>query len=331
MEGKRIMNKFLSQTWQIIFTGLVVVSVLLAACGNSSKPYTVGVVNVVPVLDNTVQGFIAGMADLGYIEGENVTYIHTEIINMDELDSVLQDIVKADVDLIMTTTTIAATAVQAATADTGIPVVFSTLADPIGVGLVKSLQQPGGNMTGLVIGPQEGRRLKWLLEMDTTIEHIYVPYNPDDPAPVSALQTLNDVAPQLGVELVTPKVRTVDDVIAAIENIPEGVDAVYLVADSLVSARGAEFVEATIELQLPLSGPSMADVENGLLTCYGPVQAYSGKQVARLADQILRGTEPSDLPVEIAEPYLGINLKTADAIGLQIPDDILLQADIIIR
>ncbi|MBN1876490.1 MAG: ABC transporter substrate-binding protein [Anaerolineae bacterium] len=325
------MNKSLHKSWKAILIGLVVISLALTACGDSQKTYTIGIVNVVSVLDNTVQGFITGMTDLGYIEGENVTYIHKEIIAMDDLDSVLQDMVKADVDLLMTTSTTAAKAIQEATAGTEIPVVFGTLADPVGAGFVESLKQPGGNMTGLVIGAQDDRRLGWLLDIDPAIEQVYVPYNPDDPAPVAGLTTLKEAAPKLGVELITPEIRTPDEVIAAIENIPAEADAIYLLADSLVSARASDFLEAALELQLPISDPSMDNIEKGLLTSYGPVQVNSGKQVARLADQILKGIKPSDLPVETAESYLGINLKTAEAIGLQIPEDILRQADIVVR
>ncbi len=325
------MNGFLHKGWRTIFTGLIVICLLLTACGNSKKTYTIGIVNVAPVLDLTVQGFITGMTDLGYVEGENITYVHKEVIAMDELDSVLQDIVKADVDLIMTTSTTAAKAIQKATTDTDISVVFSTLADPIGAGLVKSLKQPGGNMTGLVIGAQDDRRLELLVNIAPTIKQIYVPYNPDDPASTAGLTKLKEAASKLGVELITPEARTSDEVTVIIENIPAEVDAIYLLADSLISPRASDFIVVAIELRLPISGPSMNDVENGLLTCYGPVQNNSGKQVARLADQILKGIKPSDLPVETTESYLGVNLKTAEAIGLQIPEDILRQADVIIR
>ena len=135
----------------------------------------------------------------------------------------------------------------------------------------------------------------------------------------------------LGVELFTREARTPEEVAAAIENIPEEADAIFFLPDSLVSTRIFDFIKAAAELQLPTSGANTEIVKDGVLTAYAFEQINSGKQAARLADQIFQGVKPADLPVETAEFHLTINLKTAEAIGLDIPDEILLQADIIVR
>ncbi|MBN1993101.1 MAG: ABC transporter substrate-binding protein [Anaerolineae bacterium] len=317
-----------------ILFSLLVVSLLLPACGGATpgQTFTIGVVNILPALDDTVEGFKEGMLELGYIEGENVTYIGEENITMDELNAVLPEMVAADVNLILSTTTAATQAVQQATANTNIPVVFTSLVDPVGAGLVDSLRQPGGNITGITFGAQEGRRLEWLIRIAPGIEQIYVPYNPDDPAPVSALKTVRIAAAQLGVDLITPEVRNPEEVSAAIENIPPEADAIFLLPDTLVGTHTFDLMQAAIELQLPTSGASIdAAQDNNTLTVFGAKQSVSGKQAARLADQILRGIKPADLPVETAEFHLMINLRVAKAIGLNIPDEILLQADTIIR
>jgi putative ABC transport system substrate-binding protein len=276
-----------------------------------------------------MEGFKAGMAELGYIEGENITYIYDGATNsIDKLDSVAQDLVAADVDLILSITTSATQAAQRATVDTDIPVVFVPVTDPVGAGLVDSLRQPGGNITGVTFGIQEGRRLEWLVQIVPTIEQIYVPYNPEDRSAALALEMASETATELGVELITYETRNPEEVMAAIENIPEEADAIFLLPDSLTGAHNAEFVE----LQLPTSGPNPIDTKRyGILTSYGMEVSASGKQAARLADQIFQGIKPADLPVETAEFFLAINLKTAEAIGLDIPDEILLQADIIVR
>ncbi len=311
-----------------IFTAL-----LATACGGAEqKTYTIGVVNVLPVLDSTVEGFKEGMTELGYIEGKNVTYIHKEAIPINELNTVVQDMVKADVDLILSTTTAATKVVQQATANTDIPVVFTPLIDPVGVGLVNSLKQPGGNITGLIFGVQEARRLEWLVQIAPTIKQIYVPYNPEDPAPVSALEALNKTAAKLDVTLIPGEIRNAEEIEAAIANIPEEADAIFVLAvDSLVSSRSGDFIKAAVELQVPHSGANADAVQNGSLTGYGPTASSSGKQAARLANQIFKGIKPGDLPVETAEVYLAINLKIATDIGLDISDEILRQADIIVR
>ena len=119
---------------------------------------------------------------------------------------------------------------------------------------------------------------------------------------------------------------------AAVENIPAEADAVFSLPDSLLSTRLSDLVEAAVKLKLPVSGANIGVVKtHGVLISYGSDQNISGKKAARLAGQILQGVKPADLPVETAEVYLAINLKVANVIGLDIPDEILRQAEIIIR
>jgi putative ABC transport system substrate-binding protein len=313
----------------ILIVVFIIAGLLLTACGGGQKTYTIGVINLSPNQDVTVKGFQEGMTELGYTEGENITYIYegaTE--NIDKLDSVAQSLVAADVDLILSVTTPATQAAQRATADTDIPVVFVPVTDPVGAGIVDSLRNPGGNITGITFGTQEARRLEWLIQVAPTIEQIYIPYNPEDRSAVLALETVRAAATELDVELITREARNPEEVAAAVENIPEEADAILLLPDSVVGAHTTEFVE----LQLPTSGPNPKALEtHGVLTSYGWEQTAAGKQAARLADQIFQGIKPADLPVETAEFFSAVNLKTSEAIGLDVPDEILLQANIIVR
>ncbi|HNT77856.1 MAG TPA: ABC transporter substrate-binding protein [Anaerolineae bacterium] len=317
-----------------IFIWGIVFSLWLAACGGAPQPktYTLGVINPSLHQEETVEGFKEGMTKLGYIEGKNIIYLYEGPTDMDKLDSVAQGLVAADVDLILSITTSAAQAAQKATAGTDIPVVFIPVTDPVGAGLVDSLRQPGGNITGVTFGVQEGRRLEWLIQVAPTIEHIYVPYNPEARGTVLALETVSNAATMLGVELILCEVSTAEEVAAAFENIPEDADAIFFLPDSLLNERIGDWLEIAIELKLPTSGPNPMAVADGHLTAYGIDLAASARQeAARLADQILQGIKPADLPVETAEFFTAINLNTAKAIGLDISDEILLQADIIIR
>ncbi len=319
--------------WRI-FLGIIVFSLLLVACGGQ-KTYTIGVINFSPHQETTVEGFQEGMTELGYVEGKNVTYIYEGATSdTDELDAVAQRLVKADVDLILSLTTPATKAAQQATAGTDIPVVFIPVTDPVGAGIVNSLTNPGGNITGITYSSQEGRRLEWLIQIDPTIEQVYIVYNPQDQSPVLALEAVSETAAQLGVELITREASTSEEIAAAFENIPAEADAIFFLPDSVVNVRIQDWLELAIKLKLPTSIPNLGavDDDDGALTAYGIDLAVSARQeAARLADQILRGTKPGDLPVEMAEFYLAINLKTAKAIGLDIPDEILLQADTIVR
>ena len=311
----------------------MLVSLLLTACGDRPKTYTVGVINPSSYQEKTLEGFKEGMTEFGYIEGENITYIYEgTTADLDRLDAVAQGLVEANVNLIFSMTTPATLAAQQATAGTDIPVVFIPVTDPVGAGLVKSLKQPGGNITGVTFSAQEGRRLEWLVQIAPTVTEIYIPYNPEDRSAVLAMEMASAAAEKLNVGVIKRQVGSSEEVATAFENIPNEADAIFFLPDTVVSARIGDWLEMAIELKLPTSGPEPTGVEYGHLTAYGiDIAASAKQQAARLADQILRGTKPSDLPIEMAEFFLAINLKTAEAIGLDIPDEVLLEADIIIR
>ncbi len=313
---------------------LVLVSLVLAGCGGAVKTqtYTIGVINPSSNQESTVKGFKDGLAELGYIEGKNITFIYDGPVSTDKLDAVAQDLVKAKVNLILTITTPATLAAKRATAGTRIPVVFIPVTDPVEAGVVDSLKRPGGNITGITSTTLEGKRLEWLLQVAPAIKHIYIVYNPDDQSPVLALKTVSVTANKLGVELITYKATTPEEVKAAFENVPKEADAIFFLPDYLVNKNAANLLKQVNELGLPTSGPNATTVNDGALTGYGVDLAVSArKQAARLASQILQGSNPADLPVETAELYSAINLKTAKVIGLDIPDTILRQANIIIR
>jgi putative tryptophan/tyrosine transport system substrate-binding protein len=322
--------RYRHQYWLYIL--LFTISNLLFSCGDRPKTYTIGVINLTSGLDVTVEGFKKSMTEFGYAEGENITYLYEGATNsIKTLDAVAQGLVEANVDLILSVTTPATQAAQRATAGTDIPVVFVPVTDPVAAGLVKSLRQPGGNMTGVTFVLQEGRRLEWLVHIASSIEKIYIPYNPDDRSAALALEMASVTAAELGIELITREARTPEEVIAAIEQIPEEADAVFHLPDSLFTPHVAELIEIANTRKLPTSGPSNASIQDGALMVYGTRHDATAKQAARLADQILSGIKPADLPVETAESFLAINLKTAKRIGLEISDEVLRQADTIIR
>ncbi|HET9914371.1 MAG TPA: ABC transporter substrate-binding protein [Anaerolineales bacterium] len=313
---------------------LVIIGLPLTGCGGApkTKTYAIGVLNPSLNQEDTVKGFKEGMTELGYVEGKNIAYIYDGPVNVDQLDVVAQSLVKAKVNLILAITTSATKAAQKATADTDIAVVFIPVTDPVGAGVVTSLTKPGGNTTGVTTAIQEGKRLEWLLQVAPGIKQIYIPYNPRDPSPVLALKTVSETAAKLDVELITREVLTTDEAMTAFKNIPREADAIFFLPDSVVNARGADSYKLAIELGLPTSGPNVATVNDGALTAYGvDLTIAARQQAARLASQILQGTKPADLPVETTRLFAAINLKTAQAIGLDIPDDILRQANVIIR
>lgn len=322
------------QTRWMILAGVVILGLLLASCNGLKKPksHTIGVILYAPTLEMTWMGFKQSMADLGYIEGENVTFIYSgPIATIDQLAGVAEDLVKAQVDLILAISTPAAQAAKEATAGTGIPVVFVPLTDPVGAGLVASLTEPGGNMTGVTFGIQEARRLEWLTRIAPDVKHVYIIHNPDDNSVNLAMKTVVAAAANLGLEIIAREARTPDEIATALADLPEEADALYLLPDVKTEASLMDILAVANARGLPTSVANVERVQNGALFTFAFKQDRAGKQAARLADQILKGIKPADLPVETTEFFLAINLKTAQTIGLTLPGDILSQADTIYR
>jgi putative tryptophan/tyrosine transport system substrate-binding protein len=313
---------------------IAVAGLLFSGCVGAPKPktYTIGVILFAPTLELSYTGFKQGMADLGYVEGKNVTYIYSgPTDSIDKLDGVAQDLVKANVDLILSISTPATMAAKKATAGTDIPVVFVPLTDPVGAGVVTSLTQPGGNITGVTFGLQEVRRLEWLKKIVPSVKRVYILYNPNEGNATLALKTVNATAPGLGLEIIAQEAKTPEDITSALADLPEDIDAIYLLPDSQTESKWTDILAVANARNLPTSVANVNKVKDGALFTYAMKLDLAGKQAAGLADQILKGIKPADLPVEMTEFFLALNLKEAQAIGLTIPDDILTQADTIFR
>jgi putative ABC transport system substrate-binding protein len=333
------MNKLNFHPIRGLFLLLTIGVFVFTACGTSqpdqatSKSFKIGVVSGGSNLDLVLTGFKAGMAEQGYAEGKNVTYVYDgAVAGADKLEAAGQKLVAAKVDLIVSLGTPATQATQKATAGMTIPVVFVPVADPVKAGIVQSMTNPGGNITGVVSGVEvQVLRLGWLLKVSPNIKRVYVPYDAVDDASKLALNAVKESASKLNVELVTREIRSADDITAALAEIPGKADAILILPGSAVGVKLDEFVKLSLEHKLPLSSPILGQVNSGVLMSYSFSQEAAGKQAARLTDRILKGAKIANLPVENAEFFLAINLKTAQAIGVDVPSDILRQASTIIR
>lgn len=314
---------------------LAVFAAVPAGCGPPApKHATVGVLNDSPMLSSIVAGFKDGMVDSGYDSGLRVDYLYDgPILNGDAaLVAGAQKLVAAGADLILALGTQPTLCAKQATATAGTPIVFALVDDPVGQGFVQTLAHPAGRITGVThLGLMEAPRLRWLLELVPGAKRIYVPYNPTSRGTAVSLPLAREAADKLGVEFVMREVGDVDGVRQAIAAIPPDVDAVFLPPDTTVTLLLPEWIQAALDRKLPLCVGNEFSVQRGALMSYGFSFIDAGKQAARLANQVLRGARPGDLPVEIPDFHLTINLRTAEVIGLQIPDEILRQADDVIR
>ncbi len=319
----------------VLIVILLALAAELSSCSNQSEnshQYKIGLITNNRNGLRNIQGFVDKMAELGYHVGQNVDYMTEELpVTKGNLLAVLDKMVKAKVDLIFTAGTPTGVAAYKATAGTEIPVIFGVIADPIAAGVMSDLTNPAGNMTGVKLSDNQGRRLQFLLEMAPGIRRILIPYNPEDSASSSAVTQVEEVATSFGVEIIQRTARSIPEVTKLLGNMPARLDAIFLVPGTTVNIHLKKLLAVAHARRLPVSGPSLAQVKEGALMTYGFNHYKAGWQAARMADQVLRGADPGNLPVETAEFFLAINLEAADIIGLQIPYSILQQAEIIIR
>jgi len=297
----------------------------------NTRTYRVGVINLNHDLEKVFGGFKKRLAEKGYIEGKNVAFIYngsrTDIV---DLENDLQAMISQKVDLILSITTPATKKAKQLTAGTGIPVVFAPVFDPVASGIVESLLKPGGNITGIKVGGSSGKALEFFLKVAPGTKNILVPYSKNNTATAQSLHELQIAAAKLKIQLSVREVSNSNELQQLLEKMPAENDAIWLLNSHFLVSHTPYFIEAAIRQKLPL-GSSTSQVDGGVLLTYGQDASRTGEMAADLASKIFRGAPPASLPVEQTDFFLGLNLKTAKAIGIDISDDILHVADTIIR
>jgi putative ABC transport system substrate-binding protein len=322
----------LKNTWPLVIALLL--ALLVVGCQESKeKVYRVGLLSGVNTFNTAIDGFKAKMTELGYTEGENITYDYQEAGGDEEqMKQIAQQFVADEVDLIFTTTTGAAKAAQAATSGTDVAIVFSIVTDPVGNGLVDSISQPGGNVTGINRPPTAylGKRVEYLLSMAPRVQRLGIFYDPDYAPAQSSVPAVRQAALALGIELLEVEIKSTEDFVAALQDNVD-LDAIQMMPDLVNNNSVSEVLAFANEHKLPVVGHTLGQVKQGALFSYADNSSETGHMAAVQADKILQGAQAGDLPVETAELFLTINQAAAEAIGLEIPEPVLRQADEIIR
>lgn len=304
---------------------------LLPACQAPKEElppkYLIGIINPNKASQDINRGFIEGLKEFGYIEGQNTTYILAE--SSFELEQVIQDMVARNVNLIFTVTTPVTRKAIEATKSKNIPVLFA-MQDPVQSGIVKNLSHPEGNATGIKIRGGVPKALEWLLFVKPSIKNVYVPLKHDTKAATQSLEDLRAAADPLGIKLSLAEVNDQLELDSALAEIPAEADAIFILHSIFIHSNLEKIVQAAIARKL-LLGSAAAQHQQGVTVAYGMIAEECGKQASFLAYQILSGRSIGDVPGEIVENYLGINLKTAEMTGVHIPNDVLQQADFIVR
>jgi putative ABC transport system substrate-binding protein len=278
--------------------------------------------------------FQKGMRELGYIEGKNLVIEWRFADGISErLPSLAAELVRLRVDAILAATTPPTAAAQKAT--TTIPIIMASVGDPVGSGFVKNLAQPGGNITGLsnLTGDLGPKHLEFLLILLPKLSRVAVLMNPANSTGATILKSIQAAARRIGVAVLPVEAGNPQEIGSAFSLMTrEKAGALIVAPDALFAQQDRQIAELAAKHRLPSIDGLREAAEAGILMSYGQNRAENFTRAAVYVDKIFKGTKPADLPVEQPTKIeLIINLKTAKALGLTIPQDLLLRADKVIE
>ena len=283
---------------------------------------------------SNVEAMRAGLRKLGYVEGKNISieYRYAEGRN-DHFPGLAAELVRLRVDVIVTSG--APAAIAAKQASITIPIVMAQVNDPVGLGLIASLGKPGGNITGSANLHSDlgAKQLELLKEAAPKTSRVAILWNPANPGAALIVKHMQHGAQALGMTLLPVEVRDPSEVESAFAAMTrERANALSLPPDPVFLPFGKRIVELAARNRLQAMYGWRELVEAGGLMAYGPSIPDMFRRAATYVDKILKGAKPADLPVEQATTFeLVINMKTAKALGLKIPNSILVRADKVIE
>ena len=300
-----------------------------------SRIYRIGILGATSLraAEGFMNAFREGMRERGYVEGQNLVIEFRAPSAPSEMRDVAADFVRGGYDVILTWTT--GWVIAASRVTSTIPIVFVGVTDPVGQGLVAGLARPGANVTGIAnfASDLSGKMIELLREIVPDARRLGAVRNPDNPGVAFQLSQLMDAARALGLEFQVVDARVPAEFEAAFAQLRQGgIQGVVMVADSSVLEHADAIAALAQQARLPTVFQRRENVEAGGLLSYGPNLRDAFRQVAGHVDRILKGVRPADIPVEQPTKIeLVINLKTAKAIGLEVPWFLQQRADEVIE
>src|ERR1700738_1420948 len=308
---------------------------LMARAQKKGSPWLIGFLSPRSVSDaNFIDDFRLGMHDLGYNEGKDFV-IEARYGNGEyrRLPSLAQELVQLNVDVIVAVASPAIRAAQQATAT--IPIVIAGTGDPLARRLVASLGHPGGNTTALsLLSPDiSTKHVQFLMMLVPTLSRVAVVLNPGSSTRASVLGAVENAGRKTGIAILPLDAGTPQDIERVFVTITqERADAVLVMPDAFLVGQGPQIAELASRHLLPSIAEYREYVQRGGVMSYGPSFANSYRRAATYVDKILKGAKPGDIPIEQPTKFeMFINLKTARAIGMRIPDGLLSLADAVIE
>ena len=322
-----------SHCWPVI--SLVLCSMLFPLCcpAEAQQPRRIPRIGYLASNTSYTEAFLQGLRDLGYFEGKNITFEFRSTGGSPErYPDLIAELVRLKVDIIVVGGNSGIRAAKKAT--TTIPIVMTSVGDPVALGIVSSLDRPGGNITGLTqMSPDlTGKRLELLKELLPKVTRVGFIWNSDNPGMRLRFKSAQAAAAGLGITVQSLDVRSPNDLataFAAVTN--KHFDALILPASA--SHYEKQIADFTAKNRMPWTCDTLEFVErSSCLMSYGPSYPDLHRRATLYVDRILKGANPSDLPVEQPTKFeMTINLRTAKQIGLTIPPNVLARADRVIR
>ena len=297
------------------------------------KPRRIGVLGAdATVWKPWTAAFVARLRELAWIEGDNIAIEYRWAEGSSKrVSEIAAEFLRLNVDAIVTYGS-AVTVLKQVTTD--IPIVFAVAFDPVRSGLVPSLAHPGGNVTGIAIQQLVlvGKRLELLREAIPELRRLVIMADAGYAEPVLEADNVKTKARSLGLEAARQEIRRAEDIAPAFEALKGKADALYVVSNALIAANRARIITLAHSARLPTILSYSDYVEAGGLMSYGPNFAGLFRRAADMVAKILQGTKPGDIPVEQASEFeFVINLRTAKALGLIIPSNLLARADAVLE
>jgi putative ABC transport system substrate-binding protein len=307
----------------------------LAARAQQANAATIGLLGTgtAAAQSQWTTAFVQRMRELGWVEGRNLAIEYRWAEGRTErLAELANDLVRLKVDVIVTHNTPGPLAAKQATST--IPIVFATAGDPVGTGIVASLARPGGNVTGLSSQTPDvaGKRIELLRGVVPDLRRLAVLADTDNPFVKLDVSQLQQAGTKLGVEVITFEMRRGEDIAPAFEALKGRAQAVYVPATPAAMVNRVRINTLALAAHVPTTLGVREYVEAGGLMSYGPNWPHMWARAADLVDKVLRGAKPGNIPVEQPTKFdFVINLTTAKALGLTIPDKLLALADEVIE
>jgi len=305
-----------------------------ARAQQKAKQPLIGVLGVATALawKPSIAAFVQRLSDLGWVEGRNVNIEYRWAEGDSERFAELAaSLVHLNVDVIVTA---GGAVVPAKQATAAIPIIFAVASDPIGTGLVASLAHPGGNVTGLSVQAPDlaGKRVELLRELVPNLRRLAIMANQGYAAAAREMSEVQAAARTLDLETKLFEIHQSKDISAVIEALKGNTDALYVCIDPLTDTNQIMIAKSTTAARIPTMPGFRDGVRAGSLIFYGPNIVELFRRAADLVDKVLRGTKPADIPVEQPTKYeLVINLKTAKALAITVPQTMLVAADEVIE